>query len=245
MLRCKSLALAAFLLFSPLSSAQRRSCHQVVITNFIHDIPRGQKRSVLEKDNPMLFQWINRAEENSLGILGLGEGDSDVILGILQRGLHRKPWKVIAYDVGYPRHTPEGSIHDLRDAHSQVVSNRYYYGPSQPLVETYPRNFLSGLFQHMDIKEEDGQRQRFHFIFSISSLSFVLNAVGADEQLFILMNLLDHMTTNGTIVIYPFVDIQESLSEILDELQRHGLIKSYSLVANGASVTFKNLVIVK
>lgn len=195
---------------------------------FIHDIVTERSHALLTTESPVLSAIYQDIIKNERSVLSLGEGNSDFLLSAIEarknKGLRTD--NMVAVDYAYPKHNLEtGRISDLRRA-SFKVDDGHYVQETTKLVEEYPKNYLHGRFDSLDLKDNEGRRRQFETVYSSYSLNFVLRQLTLEQQVDILERILDHVTPGGTLIIYPFYDLNESAKLAIQGLKTKGTIAS-------------------
>lgn len=226
-------ALLGLFLISPFARAMSPlNCDILLLSPpFVHEISSGRSLRELGQESPALSTLVNHAIHGRQNILSLGEGRSTIISdAIAARTKSGGPTEgLVAFDFAYPAHTENGTLTETRDP-GAMGTDHSYWAPAEALVKTHPKNFVSGTFQALDLRDAKGNRQRFDVVYSAYSLNFVMHELDPQQKAAQLRKILDHVTPGGTLVFYPTLISGTHLESILETLKSEGLVASYGSV---------------
>lgn len=149
---------------------------------------------------------LRRALAGESKILSLGEGDSDFIKTLID---HRR-------DQGL-------SINEITTFHAVDLQ-------FQHISAFYRFAFHEQAFQHLDIRNQKGERIQFDEIISSWSLSFVLNESDPIERAHLLDKIMDHLAPGGVVRIWPPpVRVKSDLQKWIRKMSQEGEIVNWWL----------------
>lgn len=197
---------------------------------------------------------MTAAESCDESVLSLGEGRSTLISGLLYErkslikmyGDEKDPTdhsklcgfsNIHAVDVSYPDHDEQGNITDNRKADAGNLAETTTYDEHMvELIQQYPNNYHSQLFQNLDIKAPDGQQKKFTKIISSHSLNYVLSNKNLSEntRLEIVKKIIGHMAPGAVLMIFPMTlndtdEFTKKFYQFLADLNKANEIHDYTV----------------
>lgn len=211
-----------------------------------------------------LLRAMDGAVEGRTSLLSLGEGRSSFVYQLLGERKYfltlsqqddDKIENIHAVDVSYPRHAGRSIIDRRRPELAPVADLDRYDVQMLPIVEQYPLNYHSQLFQHLDIRDSSGQPMKFSMIVSTFALSYVLLADSpSSEMRHVLERVLTHLAVGGVVLMTPVpqlgapADLRSRIAvynAVMDDLQSKGTISDFNRITLDFRAKKTPLVIIK
>lgn len=137
-------------------------------------------------------------------------------------------------DVAYPAHDESGHITDKRMSTTEEEADLDHFDQTMiPIIQAYPKNYHSQLFQGLDLKDEAGRRKQFSMIISVMALNYIMKMVSDSDA----ERLGGHAGSKGLEELTPDKELRKMMERVLDHLQPGGmlLVTSYQRLAMQAA----------